>query len=208
MIAIVNYGIGNLDSVLRACRKCEAEAVIATEPEQIEAADHIVLPGVGSFAKAMHFLEQSGLRPIIERKTFDEKTPLLGICLGYQMLTRHSEEGDAKGLGWIDGETRRFRFDDITPPLKIPHMGWNDLDRRKASPLLDGIDARACFYFAHSYCVHCDDKDAVLATSRYGYDFVSAIHRDNIFGTQFHPEKSHANGLQLLRNFIGFGRDA
>ncbi len=208
MIAIVNYGVGNLDSVLRAFRKCEADAVIATDRAQIDAADHVVLPGVGSFAKAMHFLQESGLLPVMERKILEEKTPLLGICLGFQMLTRHSEEGDARGLGWIDGETRRFRFDDRLPQPKVPHMGWNELERRKSSPLLDGIAPKACFYFAHSYCVHCSDENAVLATSEYGYEFVSAIHKDNLFGTQFHPEKSHASGLRLLRNFIGFGGDA
>lgn len=204
MIAIVNYGIGNLDSVARAFRKCEAEALIATAPDQVEHADRIVLPGVGSFAKAMRFLDGSGLRSVLERKVLEEKTPLLGICLGFQMLTNHSEEGDAAGLGWIQGETLRFRFPEEGNSLKTPHLGWNDLERKKPSPLLEGIAPDACFYFAHSYCVVCEDQDAVLATTRYGYDFVSVIHRDNIFGTQFHPEKSHANGLQLLRNFIGY----
>lgn len=208
MIAIVNYGIGNLDSVARAFRKCEAETVIATAPDQIEHADRIVLPGVGSFAKAMRFLDGSGLRSVIERKVIEEKTPLLGICLGFQMLTNHSEEGDAAGLGWIQGETRRFRFPDEGGSLKTPHLGWNDLERKKPSPLLEGIASGACFYFAHSYCVVCEDQSAVLATTRYGCDFVSVIHRDNIFGTQFHPEKSHANGLQLLRNFIGYTPNA
>jgi imidazole glycerol-phosphate synthase subunit HisH len=205
MTTIVNYGIGNLDSVLRAFRNCSDAASISNDPAEIAAAERIVLPGVGSFAKAMEYLRQSGLLPVLEKKVLEEKTPVLGICLGFQMFTRHSEEGDAEGLGWIDGYTRKFDFTGIEGPrLKIPHMGWNDLQAAKESPLLAGIHPDACFYFAHSYYVSCDDNAAVLARSAYGLDFVSAVHRGNIFGTQFHPEKSHANGLQLIRNFLEY----
>ena len=208
MITIVNYGIGNLDSVLRAFRKSGADVVLSSEVKDLEAADHIVLPGVGSFAKAMQYLRASGLTETLNRKVLEEKTPVLGICLGFQMLMRHSGEGDAEGLGWINGDTRRFDFQALDPPPKIPHMGWNDLAAQKQSPLLASIHPDACFYFAHSYCVSCDDASAILTTSTYGYEFVSAVQQDNIFGTQFHPEKSHANGLQLVKNFIGYRSDA
>jgi len=203
MIVIVNYGIGNLDSVARAFRACEAEAVVSSRPEDIDQADGIVLPGVGSFAKAMQNLNEGGLLAALNRRVIEQQTPILGICLGFQMFTKGSEEGGVDGLGWIDAETRRFDFSRQHQPCKIPHMGWNDLHAQKAGPLFEGIHADACFYFAHSYCVSCNDECAVLATTDYGYEFVSAVERGNIFGTQFHPEKSHANGLKILKNFIG-----
>ncbi len=204
MIAIINYGIGNLESIVRAFRQCSDDAVLATAPEQVEQAHHIVLPGVGSFGKAMDYLRASPMFPVLAHKVLTEKTPVLGICLGYQMFTKHSDEGDCAGLGWIDAVTRRLRIEQAEPPLKTPHMGWNDLTHQKESPLFNTIHAASCFYFAHSYCVQCDDAEAVLTETTYGQDFVSAVHKDNIFGTQFHPEMSHANGLQLIRNFIGY----
>lgn len=203
MIAIVNYGIGNLDSVSRALLKCGGEVMVTARAEDIARADGIILPGVGSFAEAMQNLHQGGLLPALEEKVLGEQTPALGICLGFQMFTRHSEEGDAAGLGWIDGETRRFRV-----PEKIPHMGWNDLRVHKPSPLLEDVPAEACFYFAHSYHVVCNEPEAILATSDYGGEFVSAVAKNNLFGVQFHPEKSHANGLRLLRNFLGLAHHA
>ena len=208
MIAIINYGIGNLDSVERAFRHVDAAAKIVTRPEELDAATHLVLPGVGAFDEAMENLHASGFAEVLERKVHAEHVPLLGICLGFQMLTKRSEEGRAPGLGWIDAETKRFDFSGRDPAPKIPHLGWNDLDVRKDSPLLAGISHAACYYFAHSYCVSCDDPSAVLAATSYGYEFVSAVHRDNIFATQFHPEKSHNNGLQLIRNFVGYTSDA
>ncbi len=203
MIAIVNYGIGNLDSVSRALSKCGAEAVVTSRAEDIESAQGIILPGVGSFGEAMQNLREGGLLPVLHRRVMEAHRPTLGICLGFQMFTRHSEEGDAEGLGWIDGATRRFRV-----PEKIPHMGWNDLSVRKASPLLDDVSPSACFYFAHSYCVVCHEAEAILATSEYGGEFVSAVAKNNLFGVQFHPEKSHAGGLRLLSNFVRLVRHA
>lgn len=208
MIVIVDYGIGNLDSVLRGFRHAGAEAVVASDPAALDRADGIVLPGVGSFAKGMRNLTEQGLLPALNRRVLEEKAPVLGICLGFQLFTKHSEEGDAEGLGWIDGVTKRFNFPFLDNLIPVPHMGWNELEVRKENRLLDGIHPGACFYFAHSYCVHCKDDGAILATTEYGYDFVSAVERDNIFGTQFHPEKSHANGLDLLRNFVGLTEHA
>ena len=208
MIVIVNCGMGNLDSVLRAFSKHEAEVVVSSQPEELERADGIVLPGVGSFAKAVRNLNEGGLTAVLNRKVLDEHTPILGICLGFQMFTKHSEEGGADGLGWIDGETKRFDFEQPGPRLKVPHLGWNNLERRKESPLFEGIHCDACFYFAHSYCVVCNEESAILTTSTYGREFVSSVERGNIFGTQFHPEKSHANGLSLVRNFVEHTRHA
>lgn len=208
MIAIVNYGMGNLDSVLRAFRKCEAEAAVSSQPEEIKAAGAIVLPGVGSFAKAMQNLNERGLLAPLNQMVLEGKTPILGICLGFQLFTKHSEEGDVDGLGWVDGQTRRLDFEELDVKPKIPHIGWNDLEFRKESLLFKGIHPDACFYFAHSYCVSCNDRSAVLGTTTYGYEFVSVIEQGNIFGMQFHPEKSHANGLRLLRNFIEYTRHA
>lgn len=203
MIAVVNYGAGNLDSVVRAFREAGEEAIIAHAPEDLKSVQGIVLPGVGFFAPAMRSLQDSGLLPALERKVFGEKTPVLGICLGFQMLTNHSEEGDADGLGWIDAETKQFRFVKEPDAPKVPHIGWNDVTVSRDNPLFDGIPRGACFYFAHSYCVACHTPETVIASTTYGVEFVSAAGKGNIFGTQFHPEKSHSNGLQLIRNFVG-----
>lgn len=208
MIVIVNYGIGNLDSVLRAFRSQDADVRISSNPGELAQARGVVLPGVGSFGKAMEYLTRSDLFPVLQEKVLEEKRPILGICLGFQMFTTWSEEGGVEGLGWVDAQTKRFNFDGMDPQPKMPHMGWNDLQRRKESPLFEGIHPSACFYFAHSYCVSCNDRDAVLAETDYGYKYVSAVQKENIFGTQFHPEKSHANGLQMVRNFIGLAENA
>lgn len=200
MIAIINYGIGNLDSVSRAFHKVGAETAVTTDPEALARAEGIVLPGVGSFDKAMNTLREQHLIPVLNRRVIDEGTPVLGICLGMQMYGHRSEEGCTEGLGWLDAESVRFAYD--TTRFKIPHLGWNDVQRRHASPLFDGVREEAPFYFAHSYHVVCREERDVLACTEYGTAFVSAVQRGRIFGTQFHPEKSHANGLCVIRNFV------
>jgi len=202
MIVIVDYGIGNLQSVERAFIKVGAQARISSQPEDLETAEKIVLPGVGSFAKGMINLKHYGMLPVLNHKVLHQRTPFLGICLGFQMITNCSEEGDAEGLGWINAKTERFRFDGPGSQYRIPHIGWNDLSMRRDSPLLKNFQVTSCFYFAHSYYVTCDEKDAIVATTEYGCEFVSVIQKDNIFGMQFHPEKSHANGLAVIRNFV------
>jgi glutamine amidotransferase len=199
MIVIVDYGMGNLESVARAFRRVKAEVKVSSRPEDAAAADKIVLPGVGAFGQGMANLRAGGFIEVLTRRVIDEGVPLLGICLGFQVLTKRSDEGSAEGLGWIDGETRRFEV----APKKVPHIGWNDLTVRKPSdPLLAGLPGSPCFYFQHSYHVTCHDPSDVLATADYGGEIVAAIRRGNIAGTQFHPEKSTANGLQLVRNFV------
>ena len=202
MMVIVDYGMGNLRSILNKLQRVDAEAIISSEVEDIEKAEKLILPGVGSFAAGMDNLEKYNLIPILTKKVIEEKVPILGICLGMQLLTRRSEEGNADGLGWIDAETKQFVFERNNTKLKIPHMGWNSIDIRSDSILLKDIPVNSTFYFVHSYHVCCNGTNSVVATTNYGYDFTSVIEKENVFGTQFHPEKSHKNGVRLLKNFV------
>lgn len=200
MIAIVNLGIGNVGSIVNMLRRAGAAAVATDDPIQIAAARKLILPGVGAFDKAVERLEALGLRPVLEEKVMKDRVPILGICLGMQLLTHGSEEGRAAGLGWIPGVTRRFDFGPSTA-LKIPHMGWNTVRTHRTSRLFNGLEDDPRFYFVHSYHVVCDDPSHVAATCSYGYDFACAVTLGNVAGVQFHPEKSHRFGLQLLKNF-------
>lgn len=198
MIAIIDYKTGNVGSILNMIRKIGKEAVITSDPVEIEKADKIILPGVGSFDTGMRNLEELGLIGVLNKKVIEEKTPLLGICLGAQLLFERSEEGVLPGLGWIDGEVRKFRFKDNA--LKVPHMGWNTIAIKKDDCLFNGAEGELRFYFVHSYHFVCSDN--VLAITDYGYEFPSVVRKGNIVGVQFHPEKSHKFGMQLLKNFI------
>jgi len=199
---IVDFGLGNLRSVQHKLRAIEIEAVASADPKVIAAADRLILPGVGHFAKGMENLKRSGLIPLLTEKVMGQKTPVLGVCLGMQLLTRWSEEGEVEGLGWIDAVTKRFQFNGDQAALRIPHIGWNTLQPRRSSPLLDGIAPAQRFYFVHSYHVCCDQPADVLTTTRYGYEFVSVVHHANILGAQFHPEKSHRCGMTIVKNFF------
>lgn len=201
MIVVVDYGMGNVGSVLNMLRKAGAEARASGRPEDILAAERIILPGVGAFDHAMTKLEESGLADALTRRVVGDRVPFLGICLGMQVLSRRSEEGKRPGLGWLDAETVRFRLDAMPTRLKIPHMGWNYVTPTDASGLFLGYDTTPRFYFVHSYHLICADARLVLATAHYGYDFVCAVKQGNIMGVQFHPEKSHRFGLQMLTNF-------
>ncbi len=198
MITIVDYGMGNLRSVEKAFQRIMIPAEITSDPRVIEKADKIILPGVGHFAHGINRLKEMGLDELLTHLVKSEKRPILGICLGMQLMTNYSEEGDVKGLGWIDAETTRFSLDKMH---KIPHMGWNDLEINKSSHLFENIDPTDHYYFVHSYHVRCNYPDDILCTSHYGIPFVSGFLRDNIAGFQFHPEKSHTAGLALLKNF-------
>lgn len=202
MIVVVDYGMGNLGSILNMLKKIGAEARVSSDPQEIESADKLILPGVGAFDAGMKRLQELGLIGVLDDKVLNGKTPTLGVCLGMQLLTQQSEEGNLLGLGWIDGETIRFRFDPKQTHLKIPHMGWNTVTIHREGELFRGLEHEARFYFVHSYHVVCNQQEDVLATTHHGYDFVSAIQRDNIMGTQFHPEKSHRYGMKLYRNFV------
>jgi glutamine amidotransferase len=200
MITIVDYGMGNLGSVRNMLKKIGVSSQISSAPEKIAEATKLILPGVGAFDNAMQNLENLGLIPVLNRKVIEEKTPLLGICLGMQLLTKRSEEGSLSGLGWIDAETVRFRFSG-GENLKIPHMGWNTISLKKESPLYDGLLEEPRFYFVHSYFVACNNPSDVITTTDYGIDFCSSLACGNVFGVQFHPEKSHKFGMRLLKNF-------
>lgn len=198
---IVNYGMGNLNSVQRKLHRIQANSVISSNPDEIRLADKLILPGVGHFKKAMENLSQLHLIDALNEAVLVNKKPILGICLGMQLMANSSEEGFVPGLGWFDAEVIRFRIKD-TLNYKIPHMGWNQIKITKKSPLMKGIEADSEFYFVHSYHFKLNNPADLLNESEYEYSFASAIEKNNIFGVQYHPEKSHDVGEQLLRNFI------
>ncbi len=202
MIVIVDYGMGNLGSIANMLKKIGVAARISSREEDIVSADKLILPGVGAFDNGMNSLRMRGLDKILEKRVLQDGIPILGICLGMQLFTEKSEEGVERGLGWIEGETIRFCLEEVKQSLKVPHMGWNEVLVNGSSPLFTHSDAIPRFYFVHSYHVRCAHPSDVAATSTYGIDFTSAIHRNNIYGTQFHPEKSHKYGMTLLKNFV------
>lgn len=201
MVVVIDYGMGNLGSILNMMKKIGAPAVISSKISDIEKADKLILPGVGAFDNGMKNLSERGLIHVLNNKVIKDATPILGICLGMQLFAKRSEEGILDGLGWIDAETVRFRFEGDKTGLKIPHMGWNYLKIAREHHLFGDLGDNPRFYFVHSYHVVCNSSEDVLATTYYGYDFVSSINRGNIFGVQFHPEKSHKFGMRLLTNW-------
>lgn len=198
MIVIVDYGMGNLGSIVNMFKKIGAKAMISGDPEVIATAPKLLLPGVGSFDRAMERIQEMNLKPVLDEQALVAKKPILGICLGMQLLTRGSEEGILPGLGWVAADTLRFPN---LHGLRIPHMGWNIVQPHTASPLTQKLPAESRFYFVHSYRVNVDREENSILKCQYGISFDAAVQQDNIFGAQFHPEKSHRFGMQLLRNF-------
>ena len=198
MITIVDYGMGNLGSIQNMFKRIGAATCVTADPARLAEAGKILLPGVGSFDTAMERIDGSGLREVLDRKALVERIPILGICLGMQLLTRGSEEGTRKGLGWIAASTRRFPAGE---GLKVPHMGWNVVQAMEPDELTRDLPPDARFYFVHSYCVMADDPCDSLLRTTYGITFDSAVRRGNVRGAQFHPEKSHKFGMRLLANF-------
>jgi glutamine amidotransferase len=203
MIAIIDYGIGNLASLHNIIAHVGGTAAITRDLAVIQAARGLIMPGVGSFDACMAALRGSGLLPTIEARVLQDKTPLLGVCVGMQMLGRGSAEGSAAGLGWIAATAQKFS---PAAGVRVPHMGWNYVQAQQPHPLFAGMTAPR-FYFAHSYHVVCDDPTTVLATGNYGGVFTAAVVRENITGVQFHPEKSHVFGMQLFENFLRISGD-
>jgi len=201
-IVIIDYGLGNLGSIKNMLKKVGSESTISSSISDIEEAEKLILPGVGSFDQGMKNLRASGFLPALEERVNQKRTPILGICLGMQLFARKSEEGESKGLGWIDAEVVRFKFDDKERNLKIPHMGWNLVKICQRNPLFEEMYAEPRFYFVHSYHVACRNGEEVLTRTLYGYEFASSIKKENIYGVQFHPEKSHKFGMKLLDNFV------
>lgn len=201
MIAIIDYGMGNLGSVKRKLDRIGVQSVITADADQIRHSEKLILPGVGHFGNAMQEIQSRGLLYVLNHEVLNKKKPILGICLGMQLMASHSEEGDVGGFGWFDAGVVRFKVEDKLR-YKVPQMGWNQVTLEKPSRLFDGIDLQQGFYFVHSYHVQCNQQSDVLNKTVYGYPFVSAIQKDNIFGVQYHPEKSHEAGERLLRNFV------
>ncbi len=202
MITIVDYGMGNLGSIKNMLKKIGVPALISSDPTDIKAAEKLILPGVGAFENGMKNLNERGLIDILNEKVRIEKTPVLGICLGMQLLSNSSQEGTLHGLGWLDAATKKFDFTDLhNPALKIPHMGWNTVEIKKNHALFANMPPEIRFYFVHSYYVDCKNPDHELTHTVHGITFTSAVAVENICGVQFHPEKSHKFGMKLLANF-------
>ena len=200
MTAIVDYGTGNPSSITNMLKRIGHPSIVTSKISEISEASKIILPGVGSFDTAMDNLEKSGLKEILEEKALGQKVPFLGICLGMQLLTYGSEEGLKKGLGWIPAYTYKFKS---SPVLKVPHMCWNTVQVTAENPLLQELEKESRYYFVHSYYVKTEAPGYSFLETRYGISFSSGIANDNIFGVQFHPEKSHKYGMALLSNFMG-----
>lgn len=202
MIVVIDYGVGNLGSIANMGRKAGGQFVVSSDLAMIAQAEKLILPGVGAFDNGMTKLRERGLIPVLNESVLQRKTPILGLCLGVQLFTRRSDEGRLPGLGWIAADTRRFAVPPENRRLKIPHMGWNYIELAKCAPLFEHLPAQPRFYFVHSYHLVCDDPADVLAWTTYGHRFASAVNCGNIWGTQFHPEKSHRFGLTVMRNFL------
>jgi len=203
MIAIINYGLGNVGSIQNMLKKIGyADVIVSKNEDEINTAEKLILPGVGAFDNGMDKINESGLLPVLNENVLVRKKPVLGICLGMQLLTKGSEEGKRKGLGWINAETVKFSFGSENAELKIPHMGWNFVKNIRLHSLTKDLDETYRFYFVHSYYVSCKNESDILMKCHYGVDFTCAVQKDNIMGVQFHPEKSHKFGMRLLKNFV------
>lgn len=202
MIVIIDYEMGNVGSIFNMISRIGRTAEISGSNSAIKEATGLILPGVGSFDQGIQNLQRLGIWGSLSEKVLSQKCPILGICLGMQLLTESSEEGSLRGLGWIEGCTKRFNFKENSDKLKIPHMGWNIVNPTGEDSLFSNFSELPRFYFVHSYHVCCSNKQDILGMSQYGYEFVSAVRKNNIFGVQFHPEKSHKFGLKLISNFL------
>jgi glutamine amidotransferase len=201
-VAVIDAGIGNLGAIPNMFARLGARATVTRSPQAIAAADRIVLPGVGSFDAAMRSLTEVGILDRLRERVLGDGIPLLGVCLGMEILGDRSEEGELPGLGWIPGDVKRLDFDGLDHPPRVPHMGWNIVQATREVPLLRDLGERPRFYFAHSFYFRPRDERDVIAVTDYGRRIVSAVQRGNVMGVQFHPEKSHRFGLALLRNFL------
>ena len=200
-IVIIDYGMGNLRSVQKKFNKVGFEAEISNDPSVIASATKLVLPGVGHFSHGVKKLKELGIWDVLNEVVLEKKTPILGICLGMQLMAKHSHEGDVEGLGWFDAEVVKFQVEDQLK-YKVPHMGWNNTSTKKENILYSNLNNESMFYFVHSYYMECKNDADVLATTGYEDQFVSAIQKENIYGTQFHPEKSHDDGDRMIKNFV------
>ena len=205
MLVIIDFGMGNLRSVYNKMKRLGCDVKISRNSEEIESADKLILPGVGNFAIGIKRLKERNQLDLIRQKVIKGKTPILGICLGMQLFSMLSEEGESEGLGLINAKTIHFRLpEDLKYKLKVPHIGWNTVKIAGNSVLMKNIPDNALFYFVHSYHYVADNPDFITGITYYGYEFISLVEQGNIFGTQFHPEKSQDAGMQLLNNFVSY----
>ena len=201
MITIIDYGSGNISAIGNIYERLNIDYKIAKSPSEIIGAHKLFLPGVGAFDETMILLENSGFRKALDIEVLINKVPIIGICVGMQVLGGSSEEGKLPGLGYIKGHVKRLDENLIINKPSLPHMGWNNISLKRQSPLFEDIDTEIGFYFLHSFYFECDNHSDVIATTEYGQSFASAINHENVYGIQFHPEKSHNNGVSLLKNF-------
>lgn len=201
MVTIIDYGVGNIFAFQNVYKRLNIPSRIAREVADLDVVDKLILPGVGNFDYAMSQLNNSGMRARLDELVLKEKKPIIGICVGMQMMAKRSEEGSLEGLGWMDAEVKRFDEKNIPYHTKLPHMGWNDVLPKPGHPLFIGLEKEVIFYFLHSYYFDCKNSNDHVATSEYGCEFSCAVQHDNIYGIQFHPEKSHSYGEKLLYNF-------
>lgn len=201
MIAILHYGLGNIKAFANIYHEANIPYRIVESVADLDGASKIILPGVGSFDHAVREFRDSGMAERVAQLVMNDRIPILGVCVGMQMLARSSEEGSESGLGWVPGVVRKIRFTDTNTRNLLPHMGWNAIDPDESEPLLQGLDAASGFYFLHSYRFECDSEANAIAYADYGGRFACAVREKNVYGVQCHPEKSHQNGVRLLKNF-------
>lgn len=201
MIGLINYGSGNINAIANIYNRLNIDFTFINSAEDIDKADKLILPGVGDFDETMTLLSQMNIIDPLNDYVVKRSIPILGVCVGMQILGESSEEGSLAGLGWIKGSVKKMNESAILEKPYLPHMGWNSVDIKREHQLFDGIDTSDGFYFLHSYHFDCMDNNDILCTSRYGIEFTAAINRNNVYGMQFHPEKSHANGIRLFKNF-------
>jgi imidazole glycerol-phosphate synthase subunit HisH len=203
MITIIDYGSGNISAIKNIYEKLRIPYNIASKPNQMNNVSKIILPGVGDYDTVMQTLNRSGFRAKLDEFVIEKHIPLLGICVGMQILTEGSEEGKLPGLGWISGYVNKIDTNKILKKPKIPHLGWNSIKIQRKNELFNNVNSEIGFYFIHSYYFSCKETHDIIATTYYGNEFASAVNMDHIYGVQFHPEKSHQNGITLLKNFAG-----
>ena len=201
MITIIDYGSGNIRAIANIYEKLNVPYIIAKSPDDVIGAKKIFLPGVGAFDDTISKLDEIGFRTVLDKEVLENKIPIIGICVGMQILAETSEEGVLKGLGYIKGHVKKFDITRLENKPKLPHLGWNAVEIKRKTPLFDNVDPLRGFYFLHTYYFECSDVNDILSTTKYGYAFPSAVNYNNIYGFQFHPEKSHTNGVNLLHNF-------
>ena len=201
MITIINYGSGNISAIGNIYDRLNIPFAVAHTPSEVNSAEKIILPGVGAFDETISMLDESGFRSILDKRVLEDGVPVLGICVGMQILAKKSEEGELPGLGWINGEVKKIDKSLLTEKPKVPHLGWNSIQVMKENKVFQNINPNDGFYFLHSFYFECFDEKDILSKTSYGKDFASSVNHKNIYGVQFHPEKSHQNGISLLKNF-------